>query len=363
MNLRYNSSANDDDDLKDLVMKIDRPGEPALSERDQEVASSTGEIKTAPESMIADVDQDADPSADHAEEDDFHSGWQSSDAETIGRQQLESAGHQTDVQTLTENKLVPEAPSVEGAEAAALQAPLAEPADPAAPASSVVVSTAVTSSASGLPEGFSLRDDGVYVVEGPDGADGEIEEKFLCSPLRVIDRLRTRMGTGWGRRIAVTNPEGREITVTVLDEELEARGRGFLATLTDVGLRIGRLKRAREIVLDLLRIWNPDKFMMSTNRQGWADDACEAFVLGEGRIVGDPDVVLASSDVSKLANAVCSSRALQDWKQSVAGLCVGNSLMTTAVSLAFVGPLLELLGRDGGGLHVDFHAEVSRVGG
>ncbi len=43
---------------------------------------------------------------------------------------------------------------------------------------------------------------------------------------------------------------------------------------------------------------------------------------------------------------------LGDWKGEVAAVCVGNGLLTTVVSLAFVGPLLELLGSDGGGLHL-----------
>ena len=50
-----------------------------------------------------------------------------------------------------------------------------------------------------LPDGFSLHDDGVYVVIASDEADGEIYEQFLCSPVRVIDRFRKRDGSGWGR--------------------------------------------------------------------------------------------------------------------------------------------------------------------
>ena len=114
----------------------------------------------------------------------------------------------------------------------------------------------------------------------------------------------------------------------------------------------GRVKKARETVLDLLMTWNPDKLMLSTNRQGWADEACEAFVLGGGRLIGDPDVVSVNGDFSTVAEAIQAHGTLEDWKANVAALCVGNPLMTTAVSLAFVGPLLELLGRDGGGLHL-----------
>ena len=140
--------------------------------------------------------------------------------------------------------------------------------------------TAAQPTISGLPEGFSLHADGVYVVVSSDGADEDLDEQFLCSPLRVIDLFRQRDGSVWGRRIVVTNPEGLETTVAVLNEVLEARGRSFLSQLAGLGLRMGKVKRARETVLELLTSWNPSKLMLSTNRQGWADDACEAFVLG-----------------------------------------------------------------------------------
>lgn len=207
-------------------------------------------------------------------------------------------------------------------------------------------------SMSSLPEGFSRRVDGLYVVIDADKADGEIDEQFLCSPLRVIDLFRERDGSGWGRRIVITNLEGQETTFTVLNETLESKGRGVLAQLVGLGLRYGKVKKARETVLDLLTTWNPDKLMHSTNRQGWADNACEAFVLGGGRLIGDPDVVSVDGDFSAVAAEIRAHGTLEDWKANLAALCVGNTLMITTVSLALVGPLLELLGRDGGGLHL-----------
>ena len=121
---------------------------------------------------------------------------------------------------------------------------------------------------SGLPDGFSFRAEGIFVVNIPEKGDDGLKEQFLCSPLRVIGLFRERDGSAWGRRIVVTNPEGREITVTVLNEMLEARGRNFLSQIAGLGLRIGKVKRARETIVDLLMTWNADKLMLSTNRQG-----------------------------------------------------------------------------------------------
>ncbi len=119
---------------------------------------------------------------------------------------------------------------------------------------------------SGLPEGFSSKADGIYVVVKPEKPDGEYDEQFLCSPLRVIDLFRQRDGLVWGRRVVVTNREGGKTTFPVLDEDLELKGRAFLAQLSGRGLRFGKVKRAREIVLELLKDWSPDKMMLSTKR-------------------------------------------------------------------------------------------------
>ena len=204
----------------------------------------------------------------------------------------------------------------------------------------------------GLPAGFSVRPDGIYVVVASKKADDDLVKECLCSPVRVIDRFRQPDAKGYGRRIAVTNPDRGESLIPVLDHDLENAGKKNLSTFVDLGLRFGKVKRARETVLDLLRRWNPDKLLLSSDRLGWADASCEAFVLGDGRILGNPDVVSLNTESSAVADAICNRGTLADWKKEVAAYCIGNPLMTTVVSLAFVGSLLEVLGRNGGGLHL-----------
>ena len=44
--------------------------------------------------------------------------------------------------------------------------------------------------------------------------------------------------------------------------------------------------------------------------------------------------------------------SIDEWRQQVAALCVGNPLLLFATSAAFAGPLLELIGAESGGFHV-----------
>ena len=355
MNMHPNSTAPADDQLQDLDLSRSGHNAPEVVELDCATATIFGEIDgggepCSEESLAAAeilLEDDTDPLDLVATE------WVNRNADLRHLSSAEQNVIDEIDQLAAEpsqgiNLPLSDVESIDAAKVPEMSAAVAEVPQSTLAVTSPSQQTLIT----GLPEGFSLRADGVYVVGSTDKADEEVEEEFLCSPLRVIDLFRERDGSGWGRRIVITNPEGRDTTITVLNEVLEAKGRSVLSQLVGLGLRFGRVKKARETVLDLLMTWNPDKLMLSTNRQGWADEACEAFVLGGGRLIGDPDVVSVNGDFSTVAEAIQAHGTLEDWKANVAALCVGNPLMTTAMSLAFVGPLLELLGRDGGGLHL-----------
>lgn len=213
----------------------------------------------------------------------------------------------------------------------------------------VVPSVPALMAGSGFPDGFSIRNGDIYVVQTK---DGEPEEVFLCSPIRVIDRFRNGEGRDWGRRVGVLNPDGKEVVITVLDSDLNSSANKLLSRLTGLGLSKGSVKGAAEMIRDLLISWNPPRRLESITHQGWADKTCASFVLGEDRIIGNPDVIYLKPPAAGELPRYCAQGTLEEWKREVASRCVKNPLMMTAVSLAFVGPLLEVLNLQGGGLHL-----------
>lgn len=58
----------------------------------------------------------------------------------------------------------------------------------------------------GIPEGFTLHDDGVYQLRPHDGDD--LVPVKICSPLIVKGRCRRPDGTGWGFVIALQDHDG-----------------------------------------------------------------------------------------------------------------------------------------------------------
>lgn len=198
----------------------------------------------------------------------------------------------------------------------------------------------------GIPAGFQALPDGIYqVTEGESG-----DPTWLCSPITVKAVFRTASGSGWGRIITVADPDGTRQDLSLLDSEIECSPGSARARLTDIGLKLRSGASARAEFTRLIREWKPDTALTSTDRLGWSDAGCTAFGLGDGRVLGNGQFHFTGrrSDDGSCAPA----GTVDGWRDNVAALCIGNPLMTLAVSLAFTGPLLELLNEEGGGLHL-----------
>jgi len=124
------------------------------------------------------------------------------------------------------------------------------------------------------------------------------------------------------------------------------------AGLLDMGLNLASGTASRHALSDLLQRWQPSDRAFTADRLGWADEACAAFVCGDGRVIGADDVVYQHENTPAAAAEMKMAGRLEGWRDTVAALCAGNPLMVATVSLAFAGPLLEPHGLDGGGVHL-----------
>ncbi|HFO8631823.1 TPA: DUF927 domain-containing protein [Escherichia coli] len=83
---------------------------------------------------------------------------------------------------------------------------------------------------------------------------------------------------------------------------------------------------------------------------GWTDDN-RAYLLPDGHIIGDetPVLFMGKRDVT---GGWATSGTADTWRESVARLVDGNSLMMVCVAMPFAGPLLKLAGIQNFGLHL-----------
>lgn len=165
----------------------------------------------------------------------------------------------------------------------------------------------------GLPRGFRVRKDGVYrQIDGEDGP----EWRWLCSPIRVLALPRDRSGTGWGRLVEVIDPDGRAHRVAVPAELFAGDGREVRALLMRLGLDLSNAKGTRGALGDLLLQWRPKARARTTNRLGWSDETCSAFVLGDGRVIGGAGVVYQSADGPGPGLEMRAAGDLDGWREA-----------------------------------------------
>lgn len=200
------------------------------------------------------------------------------------------------------------------------------------------------------PAGFSAAHDGIYVETT--GKDGEIDLEWLCSPLAVVASGRNVQQAGWSRCLEFVDPEGVVQRRYVLEKELAVGFNKVLADLCDQGLKIARGSSARRHLNDLIAGWKPVGSYQTTDRLGWADATCKAFVLGDKRVVGKANTVFLNPVAPDGAPSMTRKGKLDQWRSEVGERCVGNPVLIASVSLAFAGPLLELLGKDSIGMHL-----------
>ncbi|HBC3016331.1 TPA: DUF927 domain-containing protein [Escherichia coli] len=123
-----------------------------------------------------------------------------------------------------------------------------------------------------------------------------------------------------------------------------------LTTLMDGGLQVRTDRRLRSALSDWIIEQKPATCWTLTSSAGWTDDS-RAYLLPDGQVIGDETPVLFMGE-SAMAGGWTTSGTAETWRESVARLAEGNSLMMVCVAIPFAGPLLKLAGVQNFGLHL-----------
>jgi hypothetical protein len=196
------------------------------------------------------------------------------------------------------------------------------------------------------PCGFVSRDDGIY--SQTEDKRGEAVEIHVCGPMQVTSFARTASGSGWSKVVNFFDRDGRGQKV-LLPEDMTTAGK--VKALMQKGLWIG-VGPARKAFDLLLSTWNPHNNLTLVDRYGWTDDKHTTFMMSPVIALGDDQVIFHNDTIPSLDAQHASAGTVDEWREQVSNLCIGNPLLITAVSLAFAGPLLSLLNMGGGGLHL-----------
>lgn len=200
--------------------------------------------------------------------------------------------------------------------------------------------------ATGLPYGFTISNSGVfYTSEGTDDKPGRSIR--VCAPMRVKAMIRDRSSENWGRVIEFNDADGVRHQWAIPMEMLAGDGADMRRELSRLGLEIGASLSAKNRLSEYLIESRPKERARCVQQTGWFDDV---FVMPD-RTIGDSNEVILYQSESRTACQYVQSGTLEQWRENVARLCMGNSRLILAVSAAFAGMILRHAGQESGGLH------------
>ncbi len=210
--------------------------------------------------------------------------------------------------------------------------------------------------AGGVPRGYRVTPDGVEYLEEKE--DGSTEWVRVCSRLDVAALTRSDAGEEWGRLLVLRDPDDVEHEWAMPMAMLAGDGTEARARLLSLGLRIEPGRRARERLHSYLTSCAPRERVRCVGRVGWHGGV---FVLPIGTYGASGPERVTLQSVGVMEHAYRAAGTLADWQREVAAPCAGSSRLVLALSAAFAGPLLGLVGAEGGGIHLRGASSVGKT--
>lgn len=196
-----------------------------------------------------------------------------------------------------------------------------------------------------LENGRKLRP-GVYWHTTRTDADGERHpaDEWIATPVIVVARtVRTEDGSE-GRLLRLVTQSGAREWVLPM-EVFGGSGEDARRSLFAMGVLIALKKRGA--FMEYLMDQEPPLTLATTTRPGWHESG--AFVLPD-RTIGSDTVRFQSS--GQAPSLFTCKGDLAQWQTLLAAKCLGNPVLTLAIGCALAGPLLSLVGVNGGGVHL-----------
>ncbi len=198
---------------------------------------------------------------------------------------------------------------------------------------------------------FVVRSGGVYYMPPPDSKGNVQSEHWICARLDVLAITRSADRMDWGWLVAWRDRDGVSHRLVIAAEQLAGDGAEVRRELARGGLAMASGRMAREWLGSYISSHPQPVRAWCVSRAGWYGSAYVTPSRVFGTTADGLEVVFQHAGAPSTAPA--SSGTLDDWKQYVAALAVGNSRLVLVISAAFAGAVLDILGLEGGGLHLN----------
>jgi uncharacterized protein (DUF927 family) len=193
--------------------------------------------------------------------------------------------------------------------------------------------------------GFNMTPTGLFFTEDPQDPKSKM---FICGPFDVLANNRDDASESWGLLLHWKDSDGQAHTWPMPRELLAGDGHEVRRRLLAGGLNIASGVKPRNKLTDYLTTVNVEAKARAVASTGWYG---AAFVFPDATIgvTGPEQVILQTTN--SLEHGYHVRGTLDEWKQGVARLAVGNPLLMLAISTAFAASLVGPCHYESGGIH------------
>lgn len=197
--------------------------------------------------------------------------------------------------------------------------------------------------------GYRITESGVsWVPDNPDKPDVLITHR----PCGVVAHCRDGARMHWGAYLRWMDRDGGIKELAVPIGRFHEQGGVLPMELANAGLPI--VPGMEKKLLQYFANCHPVTRHRAATMLGW-QDALPAFVLPKetlGETASHERVVYQPDQYSPTLATVYPRGTLEGWQQHIAAVCQGNPVLAFAVSAAFAAPLFDVVGLEGGGIHL-----------
>lgn len=187
---------------------------------------------------------------------------------------------------------------------------------------------------------------------------GDDEPTWICSELRIEGDTRDPNSQSWGRWLSWRDQDRKHHTWAMPRAALIGDVSESLRTLASGGLTIAAQPKSQRLLLAYLNTAESKMKIRCVSRLGWFNSA----YVTPTETIGDTDsekVVFQSEGSAQPERS--ASGTVKEWRDHVAALAGDNSRLVFAISTAFAGPLLDIIGEDSGGFHLYGHSSTGKT--
>lgn len=189
---------------------------------------------------------------------------------------------------------------------------------------------------------FETKSDGLYYIK-----DDKPMVK-VSSQIEVKAMTRNAKSHDWGRLLVWHDKDNKRHEWAMPMEMLQGDGSELRRELANAGLHIECKRNARDLLIAYIQSFPVEAFARCVDRLGWHGSV----YVTASESVGEKSEMVVFQNSHALEPAFMESGTMEDWRDTVAKLAIGNSRLVFALSVAFAGALADVVGEDSGGFHL-----------